>query len=194
MGAFAQPSPRSARTSAVGRPLLALHWRERLPWIVLGALAAAYLTLLAIRFPELIRWENADSDVASAFTLTDAIARGHTGPVVLSTQGSWVPLLWGLATHGLPFHRLVWELSPAAIAFFAALLVGWSVGQFAGRRAAVVAVVLIVVASPVVLTTFTSAFFHNTTVPGAALLAAYLVWLSLRERSVRACMLSAVVM
>ena len=74
------------------------------------ALASAYLVLLVSRFPRLIRWENADSDIASAFTLTEAIAHGHTGSVVLSTQGSWVPLAFGLLTHaGVP--QLVGTLS-----------------------------------------------------------------------------------
>ncbi|MGH2930005.1 MAG: hypothetical protein ACRDL8_17515, partial [Solirubrobacteraceae bacterium] len=165
-----------------------------LPAAALAGLAAAYVVLLATRFAQIIRWENADSDVASAFTLTEAIAHGHTGGVVLSTQGSWVPLLWGLLTRGLAFHRLVWELSPAALWLGAAALVGWCVWRVAGRKAAGIAVVVIVAASPAVLITFTSAFFHNTTIPGAALLDAYLIWLTSRERTSRALMASVVAM
>src|SRR5437660_551814 len=99
-------------------------WRS--PLLVPILLAGVYLVLLIIRFPQLIGWENGDSDIASAYVLTDAISHGHTGHVVMSTQGSWVPLWYGLLTQGLGFHRVLWATSPALLTLAAALLIGWS--------------------------------------------------------------------
>jgi hypothetical protein len=155
----------------------------RAPLLLPCALAAAYLVLLVVRFPQLIGWENADSDIASAYVLTDAISLGHTGHVVMSTQGSWVPLWYGLITHGLGFHRVLWEISPALLTLAAALLIGWSVSRLRGRLAGALSVALIVAASPTALFPFSAAFFHNTTIPGVALLGAYLVWITARRRT-----------
>jgi hypothetical protein len=139
-------------------------------------MAVAYLLLLVVRFPQLIGWENADSDIASAYVLADAVSHGHTGHVVMSTQGSWVELWYGLLTHGLGFHWVLWEISPALLTLAAALLVGWSVSQVGGRVAGALSVALVVAASPTALFPLSAAFFHNTTIPGVALLGAYLVW------------------
>lgn len=148
----------------------------RSPLVVPCLLAIGYLVLLVVRFPRLIEWDNTDSDIASAYVLTDAIVHGHTGHVVMSTQGSWMPLWYGLVTHGLSFHRVLWEISPALLALAAALLIGWSVARLAGLAAGALSFALIVAASPTALFTLTGAFFHNTTLPGVALLGAYLVW------------------
>jgi hypothetical protein len=153
------------------------------PGVVPCALAAGYVLVLVTRFPQLIGWENADSDIASAYTLADAISLGHTGPVVISSQGSWVPLWYGLLTHGLSFHRVLWEISPALLILATACLVGWSVAQVSTRYAGGLTIALIIAASPTALLIFTAAFFHNTTIPGVAILGAYLVWLASRHRT-----------
>lgn len=157
----------------------------RVPWfplVVPCVLALTYLVSLVFRFPRLIVWENADSDVASAYVLTDAVSHGHTGPVVMSTQGSWVPLWYGLLTHGLSFHRVLWEISPALLTLAAAILIGLTVASLTSLLRGALAVGLIVAASPIALVNFTAAFHHNTTIPGAALLGAYLVWSAVRPR------------
>src|SRR5947209_14117253 len=156
--------------------------RATAPLIVPCALAVGYLVVLISRFPRLVAWENADSDVTSAYVLTDAIAHGHTGRVVMSTQGSWVPLWYGLLTHGLSFHQILWELSPALLMVATSLLIGWCVARLKSRAAGAVAVALIICASPTSLFLFTAAFFHNTTIPGVAILGTFLVWLTSRRR------------
>jgi hypothetical protein len=155
----------------------------RSPLLLPCLLAVAYLVLLVVRFPQLIGWENADSDIASAYVLTDAVSLGHTGHVVMSTQGSWVPLWYGLVTAGLGFHRVLWEISPALLTLATALLIGWSVSRLSGRLAGALSVALIVAASPTALFPFSAAFFHNTTIPGVALLGAYLVWITAERRT-----------
>jgi hypothetical protein len=162
------------------------------PVIVPCTLFAGYLVMLIVAFPRLISWENADSDVASAYVLADAVSQGHTGHVVMSTQGSWVPLWYGLATHGLGFHRVLWEISPALLTLAAALLIGWSVSRVASRAAGALAIALMLAASPTALFLFTAAFFHNTTIPGVALLGAFLVWIANGSRSGRGVVIAVV--
>jgi hypothetical protein len=155
-------------------------------------LAVVYLALLVERFPRLIGYQNANSDVASAYVLADAVSRGHTGHVVLGTQGMWVPLWFGLLTHGLSFHRVLWEISPALLLLAAAALIGWTVARLASASAGLLATALIVAASPTALVDFSAPAYHNVIVPGAAVLGAYLVWLTQREHSLRAHIVSGV--
>lgn len=162
------------------------------PRIAPCALAIAYLVLLVARFPQLVGYENANSDYASAYVLADAISHGHTGPVVLGTQGLWVPLWYGLLTHGLSFHRVLWEISPAVLMLAAAALIGWTVARVASAAAGLLAFALIVVASPTVLVDFTAPANHNLIIPGTAVLGAYLLWLLRTEHSSRALIASAV--
>src|SRR5437763_8537625 len=148
------------------------------PLMIPSGLGFAYLALLIDRFPRLIGWENANSDMASAYVLTDAISRGHAGHVVMSEQASWVPLWYGLVTHGLSFHRVLWELSPALLLLAAALLIGWTVSRISTPSAGLLTVTLIVAASPTALVAFTAPVYHNTTIPGVALLGAGLFCLA----------------
>jgi hypothetical protein len=143
-----------------------------------AALALAYLAVLVVRYPQLLAWQNGDSDIVSNFTLTDAIARGHYGTVWLSTQASALELGWGLLTHGLPFHRTVWEFSAPGLSLVTAGLLAGIVGRLAGRRAALVALVLVLAVSPTALMSFTAASFHNTAPLGAVALDGYLLWLT----------------
>jgi hypothetical protein len=141
------------------------------------ALAAVYVVLLIVRFPQLIGWLNGDADYASAYVLPELIAHGHTGGVMMSTQGAWASLWFGLATAWLSFHRVLWEIAPALIALLSALVVGWATARVATRAAGVLAVALIVAASPVGIANFAAPWAHNTTLLGVALLVAFLVWL-----------------
>jgi hypothetical protein len=140
-------------------------------------LAAVYVVLLIVRFPQLIGWLNGDADYASAYVLPELIAHGHTGGVMMSTQGAWASLWFGLATAWLSFHRVLWEIAPALIALLSALVVGWATARVATRAAGVLAVALIVAASPVGIANFAAPWAHNTTLLGVALLVAFLVWL-----------------
>ena len=181
------PAPVGRRSSwrLARRPAdLTAHRRRSVsPLLIPCLLAVGYVILLVVRFPHLIAWQNSDSDVASAFTLTDAISHGAPGQVVMSTQGAWVSLWYGLLTHGLSFHRVLWEISPALLSLATACLIGWSVARVSTRTAGALTVALIVAASPTGVRNFTAAFFHNTTIPGVAILGAYLVWLSCRPRT-----------
>jgi hypothetical protein len=147
--------------------------------------AAGYLVVLVVRFPQLIGWIRQDGDFASAFVLADAISYGHAGVVVMGTQGAWVSLWYGLITHGLAFHRLLWELSPALLTLMAAVIIGGTVSRLADRAAGLMTGALILCASPIALANFTAPWEHNSTTLGVGFLGAFLVWLySSRPRPV----------
>jgi hypothetical protein len=156
------------------------------------ALAAVYVVLLVVRFPQLISWLNGDADYASAYVLPEMILHGHTGGVLTSTQGAWPSLWFGLATAWLSFHRVLWEIAPALLALLSAGVVGWATARVATRAAGILAFALIVAASPVGLANFAAPWAHNTTTLGVALLAAFLVWLYSAQRSRRAVAAAAV--
>ena len=169
-----QPRPRPA----VGRTLA--------PWIAPSAvpivLALAYLVVLVIRYPAIIDWQNADADVSGFYVLATAMAHGHFGTIQLSTQGSWVQYGFMVATAGLSFHRLLWELFTPLLAVVTIGLVAGSVARVGGRASVAMTVVLLTAASPAVLMCLISVGWHNATPLGAALLAGHLVWMGRRRR------------
>lgn len=182
----ADPGPDAERGGGRGRFLrhgLRIRQSSISPILMPCLLAAVYVLLLLVRFPHLIGWWNTDGDIAAAYTIPDAVSQGHTGQVLMGTQASWVPLWYGLLTHGLSFHRVLWEISPALLTLGTACLIGWSVSRAASRMAAVLAVAVMVCASPIGLQVLTEPYLHNTTVAGVGVLGAYLVWLSIRRRT-----------
>jgi hypothetical protein len=183
-----RPRPAFSATPSVDRPAPRRAWLH--PVLVPALAAVAYVVVLAIHYPGWIGAQNGNSDIAGSFTMTEAIAHEHTGPVVLSTQGNWVELGWGLLTRMLPFHRTVWELSAMAATLLAAAVLAWTVHRLAGRAAALLSAVIVLAASPTAVLSFTSASFHNLTPLGAVLLDAYLVWLSGSGHSRRRVLLS----
>jgi hypothetical protein len=143
------------------------------------AIAAVYLVVFSIQLPHNVVALSWNSDIASAFTLPEALARtGTGGHAVVGSIGAYVPLWFGMATASLPLHRELWEIAPTAVSLLTALAVGWSVSKLAPRRAAVLAVLLALVVTPPTLLVFMAAAAHNTVYVGTALLGAYLVWMA----------------
>jgi len=142
-------------------------------------LASVYFVLFASRFSGnvgAIAWV---SDYSSGFTLAETIVRtGTGGHTVISTTGAYAPLWFGLLTAKLPLHRQLWEIAPTVVFIGTAATIGWSVAQFAGRRAAALSMLLVLVASPWALSFFMAAVAHNVVYPCTALLGAYLIWLT----------------
>ena len=115
------------------------------------ALAVGYLVLLIIHYPRMIAWQNADSDVASFYTMGAAVVHGNLGQIQLSTQGSWLALAWMWATAGLAAHRLLWELGMPILALVTIGSVVRLVDTVAGRRSAWLCAALLAAPSPMVL-------------------------------------------
>jgi hypothetical protein len=152
------------------------------PVAVPCALGLAYVVLIALRLPQVIRWQNADSDVASTYVVAAALFHGHAGQVQLSTQGSWLDLAWQFLTQSLPDHRVLWEVWPPALGALTGAALWWAVARVAGRTAGVLAAVLLLATSPDGLMNLISEPWHNTSTLGAVVLGAYAVWLARPER------------
>src|SRR5438093_10956439 len=142
--------------------------------------AVAYVVLVAVRFPTLVRALYWDSDAAGAFVLGELL-RGH-GTVEIPRFGWWTSLWWLLATRELPGHAHLWEATGYVFALATVALVGWATWRVAGRWAGVTAAAAAVVVGPKALTSLLTVNFHTSTPFTAAVLAFYLVLLA-RSRS-----------
>jgi hypothetical protein len=152
------------------------------PVAIPAALGFAYITLIVLRLPQVIDWQNADSDVASTYAVAAALFHGHAGQVQLSTQGSWLDLAWQFITHSLPDHRLLWEAWAPALGALTGAALWWAVARVAGRAAGLLAAALLLATSPDALMNLVAEPWHNTSTLGAVLLGAYAVWLSRPDR------------
>jgi hypothetical protein len=153
-------------------------------WLIPLGIAAAYFVLFLLRLPHNITEITWDSDYASAFVVTESIAKGASGNIEIASSGQWVSMWFGLLTAWLPLHRELWSIAPTLTFIATALLVGRSVAQISSRRAAILAVLIGLVASPPALAFFLAASAHNTLYICTALLGAYLIYLT-RDRERR---------
>ena len=135
--------------------------------------AVAYVVLVAVRFPALVRALYWDSDAAGAFVLGELLP-GH-GAVEIPRFGFWTSQWWLLATRELPGHERVWEATGYVFALVTVAFVGWATWRVAGRWAGLTAAAAVVVVGPRALTSLLTVNFHTSTPFTAAVLAAYLV-------------------
>jgi hypothetical protein len=147
---------------------------EWLPLLVAGA----YVVVVALEFPALVRAVYWDSDAAGAFVLAQTIP-GHHGTVEIPRFGWWASLWWLLATRWLPGHARVWEATAYPFALGTAAIVGWATWRVAGRGGGIAAAATTIVVGPIALTSLMLVNFHTSTPFTAAVLAAYLVLLSM---------------
>jgi hypothetical protein len=158
-----------------------------LVWLIAFAIGAVYLVMFVVLLPRdfsQLAWE---PEVSSGLVMAETLVKtGSGGLTVMGSTGQWVPLWFGLLTAHLPLHRELWTIAPALTFVAAAVIVGWSVAQFADRRAVILALLIGLVASPLSLAFFIVPFAHNTVYPGTALLGAYLIWLTRGARRRRA--------
>ncbi|MGZ4385486.1 MAG: hypothetical protein ACXVZO_01035 [Gaiellaceae bacterium] len=163
---------------AIGSPGGAIRWLPALT-------AAAYICVVAICLPQIVRSLYWDSDAASALVLGERL-RGH-GTVSIPHFGWWTSMWWLLATRHLPGHVAIWQGTGYVFAVAAALLVGWATGRVAGRWAGVTAAATALVVGPFALRSLATVAFHVSTSFTTAVLAACLVALAgWRSRAARA--------
>jgi hypothetical protein len=145
-----------------------------------AAAAVAYVVLVAVRFPALVRALYWDSDAAGAFVLAERFS-GHS-TVHIPRFGFWTSLWWLLATRDLPGHEHLWEATGYVFAIATVALVGYATWRVAGRWAGVTAAATAVLVGPRALRSLLTVNFHASTPFTAAVLAVYLVVLA-RSRS-----------
>jgi hypothetical protein len=160
----------------------ARSWSVDLPallWLLALAIAAVYLIVFVVRLPHNVAQLSWNSSVGSAFVMPETLVKTGTGGfTVMGSTGQWVLLWFGLLTARLPLHRELWGVAPTLLFVATALIVGWCVAQVATRRAAILAVLIGLVASAPALGFQMAPFSHNAVYPCAALLGAYLIWLT----------------
>jgi hypothetical protein len=147
-------------------------------WLPLIA-GAAYVLLVLVRFPTLVRALYWDSDAAGAFVLGQ-LGHAHSG-VEIPRFGWWSSLWWLLATRHLPGHEYLWEATGYVFALATAALVGWATSRIAGSWAGVTAAAVAAAVGPRTLTSLLTVNFHTTTPFTAAVLGAYLVVVTRRR-------------
>lgn len=141
--------------------------------------AAAYVGVVVVHLPALVRSLYWDSDAAGALVLGE-LAPGH-GRVQVPRFGWWSSLWWLVATRHLPHHAQLWEATGYVFALAAVVLVGWATWRVAGRWAGITAAAAAIVVGPKALASLLTVNFHTSTPFTAALLGAYLVVLVRRS-------------
>jgi hypothetical protein len=142
--------------------------------------AAAYVVLVLIKLPAIVRALYWNSDAAGAFVLAELIP-GH-GTIEIPRFGWWTSLWWLLATRELPGHARIWEATGYAFAIATAALVGWATARVAGRWAGLTAAAVTIVVGPKALAALMLVNYHTSTPFTAAVLGAYLILIG-RSRS-----------
>ena len=138
-------------------------------------IAAAYVLVVILKFPALVRALYWNGDGAGAFVLAELIP--GDGTIEIPRFGFWTSLWWLVATRGLPRHEHLWEATAYAFALATAVIVGWATARVAGRWAGVAAGALTVVLGPLALTFLMLVNMHTSTPFTTAVLGAYLVLL-----------------
>jgi hypothetical protein len=152
-------------------------------WVVVGGLAVLYAVFFLAHLHASIISLLWNSDYASGFTLTETLSHfGSEGNTVISTTGAWADLWFGLLTAHLSFHRQLWEISPAILYLFSAVVVGRSVWRVANLAGGVLATLIVLLASPWMLAIVLAPVAHNTVYPATAVLGGWLPWLLRRGR------------
>jgi hypothetical protein len=148
-------------------------------WLPVAA-ALVYGVVLFRRLPDIVgqlTW-NADYVSQMAIAQSAGTAGKPARAVIIQIGYFWFDVL----TFPLPFHQLVWDYAPSAMALAALLLMAWTSWRLAGRFAAVLSLSIGLAASPLVLATQAAQAYHGSTWFGTALLAAYLCWLLTTQR------------
>jgi hypothetical protein len=138
--------------------------------------AAAYIVLVIMRFPAIVRALYWDSDAAGAFVLAELIP-GH-GTIEIPRLGWWTSLWWLLATRHLPGHEHLWEITAYPFALATAVIVGWATSRVAGRWSGLTAAAVTILVGPFAIQFLMLVNIHASTPFAAAVLAAYLVLLA----------------
>jgi hypothetical protein len=121
------------------------------PWLPL-VFAAGYVAVLLATFRSLVQAIYLNADFASAPNLGELYPRAPAGAEVTLTNFSWYTTLWfEQLTHGLPYHRQIWQVGPWLGSLVGVGLVAWATSRAAGRWAGAMVAVALGCAGPVLI-------------------------------------------
>lgn len=151
--------------------------RVGLPWLP-AAIAAIYFVVFVAKFRGFVHSIYWDSDVSMITAAAESFSRVS---VAVFVHCSWFTSFeFLLATRSLPFHRVLWDVTPYGVALAASALLVWASWRLAGRWAASLTAAICVAVSPVVNFTRIPFDFHQPAGLGAIVLAAFVLWVMRR--------------
>jgi hypothetical protein len=146
-----------------------------------AALFFVWLGLLLASFGATVRVIYSNADIVSAPVIGELFPHAPGGAVTTLGFLPWYSTLWfELATHWVPFHRVVWEVGPWLASIAGIALVGWSTVKVAGRWAGWLVTFALVCAGDRLLTIQFASDLHGATVVYVCVLDAFLVLLVLQ--------------
>ena len=127
------------------------------------------------RLPAIVSQLTWNADYVSQMVIAQSIGTtGKSGRAIVIQIGYF---WFDLVTLHLPWHGVIWEYAPSAMALVALVLMAWTGWRLVGPFAGALTASLGLAASPLVLSTEAAQAYHGSTWFGAAMLAAYLCWL-----------------
>jgi uncharacterized membrane protein YqhA len=159
------------RSTSLGLVLAVRDYWRYLPL----AIAGTYLIVLLTQFQAIVRTIYQNADAAAPLQLAKLLS-AHSGTLVLGQSPWYSTLLFGRATRGIPFYRILWDLTPFIVTAISFAAVVWATWRVAGRWAATITFSLLVCASAPLLYQFGILNNHVLTWYSDSLLIAGLVW------------------
>jgi hypothetical protein len=145
------------------------------PWLPV-LFAGVYAVVFLINLRSIVDSVYLSADIVSAPYLGELARQAPPGAHILLGNIAWFPALWfELATHWLPAHRQIWELTPYVLSLVGVGLVAWSAHKAGGRSAAVLTAAVLVATGPGLLTYQFAWSIHALTYVEVAVLGAFLV-------------------
>jgi len=140
-----------------------------------------WLGLLLATFGATVDVIYSNADIVSAPVIGELFPHAPDGAVTTLGFLPWYSTLWfELATHWMPFHRVLWEVGPWLASLAGIALVAWSTAKVAGRWAGWLVAFALVCAGDRLLTIQFASDLHGATVVYVCVLDAFLVLLVLR--------------
>jgi len=149
--------------------------------VLIGALALAYLVLLAAQAADIRAVNDWNPDTVIAWVLTTSPGSGAPREVVDGSYGFWSVLWLTHLTDSWSFHRTLWDLHPVALWLGTTACLSWAVRRLAGPLAAALTAALTLCLSSDVLLVMLRPTMHAPTVFAGAVMALYAVEVA-RER------------
>jgi hypothetical protein len=154
------------------------RWLRALPWVPV-LLAGVYVLVVLVNFSALITAFNMNADAVVAPVIGQLLGGAPHGSVVTLGRHPWYEALWILrATSGLPLHRQLWEIAPAAWSFAGLCLLARSAWKALGPWPAALAASALVCVGNLGRFMFFTFDWRGLGVLHTVILGAFFVWLA----------------
>lgn len=168
------------------------NWSRIWPWLPV-AFAGAYVIVMLVRFSALITAVNMNSDAAVAPVIGQLLGSAPNGSQAILGNHPWYePLLFLRATAGLPAHRQLWDVTPAAWFFAGIAILAWATWRAFGAWSAALVASALACAGEGARTMLFAFDFHGMALLHTIMLGALIVWLAGSAERLRAWQLASI--